>query len=45
MAYLFLGIFLLIEGLDRLGASVWNKMILQGICLCIAGVIFIIQNL
>lgn len=44
MAYLFLGIFLLIEGLAYLGATVWQKNILQGICLCVAGVIFILQS-
>lgn len=45
MAYLFLGIFLIIEGLAYLGATVPYKQIIQGICLVAAGIFFILSNL
>lgn len=42
MAYLFLGVFLIIEGLARLGLVVWGKEIIQGICLIVAGIFFVL---
>jgi len=41
MAYLFLGIFLVTEGLAKLGLTVPAKEIIQGICLIIAGTLWI----
>ncbi len=45
MAYIALGVFLLIEGFNKLGATIQYKEILQGVCLIIAGVVFVITNL
>lgn len=45
MAYLFIGGFLVVEGLHKLGYTIGAKEIVQGICLVIAGVIFILQSI
>ena len=44
MAYLFIGVFLIVEGLHKLGYTIGAKEIVQGICLLIAGVIFALQS-
>lgn len=43
MAYLFIGVFLVVEGVHKLGYTIGAKEIVQGICLTIAGVLFILQ--
>jgi len=40
MAWVAIGVFLILEGLEYLGAAVWNKRIIQGICLIVAGLLF-----
>lgn len=42
MAWLFLGAWLFMEGLSRLGATVWAKEVLQAICLTVAGLLFML---
>lgn len=43
MAWLFLGAWLFIEGLSNLGVVVPSKEVLQGICLVIAGLMFMLS--
>ncbi len=42
MAYLFLGFFLIVEGLHKLGYDIPAKEIVEGICLVIAGIFFVL---
>jgi hypothetical protein len=43
MAWFFIGAWLLMEGLSKLGVDVWSKEPLQAICLVIAGLMFMIS--
>ena len=43
MAWLFVGLWMLMEGLFKLGVPIPAKEVLQAICLVIAGLMFILS--